>query len=66
MKAVKVVTFILTVIGSLNWGLVGLFKFDLQKRSLACYCLRRRRHCVVYVILAAMPFSPTTTKSRDD
>lgn len=29
MKALKIVTLILVIIGGLNWGLVGLFDFDL-------------------------------------
>jgi uncharacterized membrane protein YuzA (DUF378 family) len=29
MKAINIVTLILVIIGGLNWGLVGLFEFDL-------------------------------------
>lgn len=29
MKTLKIITFILTVIGAVNWGLIGLFRFDL-------------------------------------
>ena len=29
MKALNLTTLILTIIGGLNWGLVGLFDFDL-------------------------------------
>ncbi len=29
MAALKVISFVLLVIGGLNWGLVGLFDFDL-------------------------------------
>ena len=29
MKAVHVVAFVLLLVGGLNWGLVGLFNFDL-------------------------------------
>jgi len=29
MKAAKLVALILLVVGGLNWGLVGIFKFDL-------------------------------------
>lgn len=29
MKAVKIIAYTLTIIGALNWGLVGLFRFDL-------------------------------------
>jgi uncharacterized membrane protein YuzA (DUF378 family) len=29
MKAINVVTLLLVIVGGLNWGLVGLFSFDL-------------------------------------
>ena len=29
MKTIKLIAFILVVIGALNWGLVGVFGFDL-------------------------------------
>ena len=29
MKFIKIVAFVLTVVGALNWGLVGVLKFDL-------------------------------------
>ena len=29
MKALNVLTLVLVVVGALNWGLVGLFQFDL-------------------------------------
>jgi len=29
MKTVKIIAIILVIIGGLNWGLVGLFNFDL-------------------------------------
>ena len=29
MKAVNLVTLLLVIVGGLNWGLVGLFSFDL-------------------------------------
>jgi len=29
MRVVHIITFILLIIGGLNWGLVGLFDFDL-------------------------------------
>lgn len=29
MKALHIATFILVIIGALNWGLIGLFKFNL-------------------------------------
>lgn len=29
MRAINIVTLLLVIIGGLNWGLVGLFQFDL-------------------------------------
>lgn len=29
MKVIKIICFILTVLGAINWGLVGLLRFDL-------------------------------------
>lgn len=29
MKALNIVTLVLVIIGAVNWGLVGLFQFDL-------------------------------------
>jgi len=29
MKVFKVICFILTIVGAINWGLVGLLRFDL-------------------------------------
>ena len=29
MKAINLVTLLLVIVGGLNWGLVGLFEFDL-------------------------------------
>lgn len=29
MKALNIITLILVIVGGLNWGLVGLFSFDL-------------------------------------
>lgn len=29
MKALKLITLILVIVGGLNWGLVGIFGFDL-------------------------------------
>lgn len=29
MKALNVITLVLLIVGGLNWGLVGLFQFDL-------------------------------------
>ena len=29
MKTIKIITLVLVIVGGLNWGLVGIFNFDL-------------------------------------
>ncbi|MCM1265540.1 MAG: DUF378 domain-containing protein [Candidatus Gastranaerophilales bacterium] len=29
MRILKIIAFVLTIIGAINWGLIGFFKFDL-------------------------------------
>lgn len=31
MHIIKIITYILVIIGALNWGLVGIFNFDLVR-----------------------------------
>ncbi len=31
MQIIKIITYILVIIGALNWGLVGIFNFDLVR-----------------------------------
>ena len=35
MRSINILTLILVIVGGLNWGLVGLFEFDLVARSSA-------------------------------
>ena len=37
MKSVHMVTFLLVIVGALNWGLVGLFQFNLVEKLLGTY-----------------------------
>lgn len=48
MKALHVVTFILVIVGGLNWGLVGLFDFNLVTWLLGSWPVVER---VVYVLV---------------
>jgi hypothetical protein len=48
MKILDVIVAILLVIGGLNWGLVGLFRFDLVKTILGDMTLLSR---LVYVLV---------------
>lgn len=48
MKAIKAISLILVVIGGLNWGLVGLFNFDLVATLLGEMSAASR---VVYILV---------------
>ena len=49
MKTLDLITFILLVIGGLNWGLVGIFSFDLVAAIFGDLSLVSR---IVYVVVA--------------
>lgn len=48
MKAIDVVIAVLLVIGGLNWGLVGLFRFDLVAAILGDMTILSR---VIYIVV---------------
>ena len=48
MKAVNLVTLLLVIVGGLNWGLVGLFSFDLVAALFGAGSLLAR---VVYILV---------------
>lgn len=48
MKVLHMITFALIVIGGLNWGLVGLFNFDLVAKILGDMTVASK---VVYVLV---------------
>lgn len=48
MKTIRLIAFILTVIGAVNWGLVGIFKFDLVAALLGEMSLLTR---IVYALV---------------
>lgn len=50
MKTIRLIAFILTVIGAVNWGLVGVFKFDLVAALLGDMSLFSR---IVYALVGA-------------
>jgi uncharacterized membrane protein YuzA (DUF378 family) len=60
MKAVNLVTLLLVIVGGLNWGLVGLFSFDLVAAIFGAGSLLAR---VVYILVgvsAAWQIIPLT------
>ena len=50
MKTLDIVTFALVIIGGLNWGLVGLFSFDLFAAIFGPMTIVSR---LVYILVAA-------------
>ena len=56
MRAMNVITLILIIIGGLNWGLVGLFEFDLVRaifgNGAAVTATPSMAARIVYVIVA--------------
>ncbi|HEX2726526.1 MAG TPA: DUF378 domain-containing protein [Beijerinckiaceae bacterium] len=50
MKAINIVTLLLVIVGGLNWGLVGLFSFDLVAAIFGNGSLLAR---LVYILVGA-------------
>lgn len=48
MKAVDVTTFVIVVIGGLNWGLIGIFQWDLVSAIFGAGSVVTR---IVYIIV---------------
>lgn len=48
MKAVKILALILVIVGGLNWGLVGLFDFDLVAAIFGSMSMLSR---IIYVLV---------------
>jgi uncharacterized protein len=48
MKPLNILTLILVIVGGLNWGLVGLFNFDLVAAILGAGSLLSR---IVYILV---------------
>lgn len=48
MRTLKLIAFILTIIGAINWGLVGIFHFDLVASLLGETSLLTR---IVYTLV---------------
>ncbi len=65
MRILKIISFILVIIGALNWGLVGLFGFDLVAAVFGDMTFLAR---TVYILvgLAAIISLITSYKSISD
>jgi uncharacterized protein len=66
MKAIGVVTLLLVIVGGLNWGLVGLFSFDLVAALFGSGSVLSR---IVYILVglsAAWQIVPLTKALNAD
>ncbi len=65
MRILKIISFILVIIGALNWGLVGLFNFNLVSAVLGDMTFLSR---TVYILvgLAAIVSLITSYRSISD
>ncbi len=65
MRILKIISFILVIIGALNWGLVGLFNFNLVSTLLGDMSFLSR---TVYILvgLAAIVSLVTSYRSISD
>lgn len=50
MKSLHMITFLLVVVGALNWGLIGLFNFNLVTTLLGAWPMIER---LVYILVGA-------------
>ena len=62
MKALHMVAFTLLVIGGLNWGLIGLFKYDLVMSLLGGY---PSLVTLVYVLVGLSAVVIAATHAKD-
>jgi uncharacterized membrane protein YuzA (DUF378 family) len=64
LNIVMWVAFMLLVVGGLNWGLVGLFKFDLVARLFGEMSFLTRLVYVAVALSAVIVFVPTFLESK--
>ena len=61
MHIVKIIAYILVIIGALNWGLVGLFNFDLVAAIFGDMTLLTR---IVYILVGLSAILSLVTSFR--
>lgn len=62
MRALKIISYILVIIGALNWGLVGLFNTDLVALLFGEMTLAAR---IVYILVGLAAIISVITSYRD-
>ena len=60
MKAINIATLLLVIVGGLNWGLVGLFSFDLVAALFGSGSLLSRLVYILVGLSAAWQIVPLT------
>ena len=61
MKALNILTLVLVIVGGLNWGLVGLFGFDLVAAIFGAGSMLARLVFIVVGLSAIWQLWPLTT-----
>lgn len=62
MRALKIISYLLIIIGALNWGLVGLFNFDLVALLFGEMSLLAR---IVYIAVGVSAIVSISTTFRE-
>ncbi len=62
MRALKIISYILVIIGALNWGLVGLFNIDLVALIFGEMTILAR---IVYILVGISAIISVITSYRD-
>ena len=62
MRALKIISYILVIIGAVNWGLVGLFNFDLVALIFGDMSLLAR---IVYIAVGVSAIVSIATTFRE-
>lgn len=63
MKYIKLISYLLVIIGAINWGLVGLFNFDVVAKLLGDMTIWSR---TVYVLVGLSALVSLLAMSIDD
>ncbi|HKM03566.1 MAG TPA: DUF378 domain-containing protein [Lachnospiraceae bacterium] len=62
MKTLNIITLLLVIIGAINWGLIGLFKYDLVSSLFGEMSILTR---IIFVLVGIAGLCAITFFSRD-
>lgn len=66
MKALNIITLLLVIVGGLNWGLVGLFDFDLVAAIFGAGSVLSRLVYILVGLSAAWQLMPLVSAMSSD